>query len=112
MVEHLCSRGVMLLEPPLGPERRAPAERTELRLLHEGSKVTRVTDAIHEPGRLRVRFEYSVRGSDRSDDFCEEHTILTLPLAFYVAALEDAGLSVEHDRGWPSGPGLLVGRRS
>jgi SAM-dependent methyltransferase len=107
MSRHVSPGGVLLLEPPLGPERLRPSQRTTLRFTHHGAPVERVTDATHEPGRLCVRFDYSV-GAER---FSEEHPILTLPLAMFVDAMEQEGLEVDHDPTWPSGPGLLVGRQ-
>jgi hypothetical protein len=111
MVEHVRSEGVLLVEPPLGPEHLRPPRRSDLRTTHGGSRVTRTADAALEPGRLRIAFGYEVEGKDGRERFTEEHSILALSLDRYVAAIEASGLSVEHDAAWPSGPGLLTGRR-
>jgi SAM-dependent methyltransferase len=111
MAEHVSPTGVLLVEPPLGSERLQPPRRIDLRFAHGGSRITRTADAVLAPGRLDITFEYEIERKGTCDRFAEEHSILALSLDRYVAAMEASGLSVEHDVEWPSGPGLLVGRR-
>jgi SAM-dependent methyltransferase len=111
MTEHMRSTGVLLVEPPLGPERLLPPRRSDLHVSQDGSRITRSARAEPEPGRLRITFEYEIETEGMCERFAEEHSILALPLDRYVGAMEDSGLAVEHDAAWPSGPGLLVSRR-
>lgn len=111
MAAHLRPGGVLLVEPPLGPERLRPARRTHMSVDHGAAHIVRLTDAVHEAGRLRVRFEYRVEEPTGCEAFVEEHSILALPLSDVVELMKSNGLDVDHDAEWPSGPGLLVGRR-
>jgi hypothetical protein len=112
MAECLAPDGLLLMEPPLAPDQLAPAQEAELRFDHDGWSIERRTRARHEPARLRIRFDYTMRRGTRVERFSETHAIQSLPLDAYVRAFERAGLTAERDASWPSLGGLLIGRRA
>jgi SAM-dependent methyltransferase len=111
MAACLAPRGRLLLEPPLGPDQLEPPRPSSLSFEHEGRRVERATSARHEPGRLRIRFDFTVHGPEGTTRFSETHSILTLPPDVYARAFASAGLDLERDEGWTSLGGLLIGRR-
>jgi SAM-dependent methyltransferase len=110
MAQHVAPGGVLLVEPPLGPARLKPPERSTLSVVCDGGVVDRITTAQHEPGRLRILFDYAFENQSGVQSFREEHVILSLPVSFFRSALERIGCEVHLEDTWPSGAGLLLAR--
>lgn len=65
MADHLGNDGVLLIEPPIPPERLQPPQATTLAFVHGGLAWERETDASSDGERLHIRFAYRVVGELR-----------------------------------------------
>ncbi|MEZ4650921.1 MAG: class I SAM-dependent methyltransferase [Candidatus Eisenbacteria bacterium] len=64
MASHLSDDGVLLVEPPIAPERLAPPETTRFHFRHGGTRWERESSARVEGEFLRLRFTYRIVGHE------------------------------------------------
>lgn len=113
MAAHLADDGVLLLEPPVSPDRLHPPRTTMLHFVHEGRSWERETSARIEGPTLYIRFVLRcVDDDDPRFEVVDEQPIRLFRDEEIVAAMESAGLELEFDARGPSGLGLHVGRRA
>lgn len=112
MARHLAPFGVLIIEPWLTPERFDPhhmgrvvmAERPEVQAVRMNG--ARIDD------RLSVLdFHYLVARPGTVEHLTETHTLGHFTDDEHAAALQDAGLSVEHEDDGLMGRGLWIGQR-
>ena len=117
MSSHLAEDGVLLIEPPIPPERLDPPETISLRFRHGSAQWEREASARTEGERLHIRFTYRVVGDEPSSadvaptEIVDNQTIRLFSGHQIATAMERAGLEVEHDSRGPTGLGLWIGRK-
>ena len=109
MAAHLTGGGVLLLEPPLTPDRVQPPQASMLVAEVDGRRVERHTDAVLDGGALLITFRHRIDAAP--DEMVERHRIRLFERADYARAFARAGLRLVHEA-WPAfGTGLYVAVR-
>lgn len=111
MAAHLKPGGVLVLEPWLRPEQwesgRIDADFVDQPQL----KIARMNSTAREGDVSIIDFHYLVGGPKGIEYFSERLELGLFTHDEYLAALQDAGLDVEHQAGGLIGRGLYVGVR-
>jgi hypothetical protein len=111
LAAHVADGGVLVLEPWLTPDVWQPGRPHVLAADSEGLVLARVTVAGRH-GRISMTdMHYLVGTADGVEQFEEYHELGLFTHEEMRAALEDAGLIVEHDPDGLIGRGLWIGTR-
>lgn len=111
MARHVAPGGLLVVEPWFLPEQWAPGHVGALFVDEPDLKIARlnVSPAVSEV--LTLRFHYLVGTPQGVEEFAEDHVVGMFTHEQYVAAMDGAGLEVEHDPEGLMGRGLYIGTR-
>lgn len=94
MVCHLAPGGLLIIEPPVMPNRlQPPREQTDWFVV-DGRRIRRITSAVHRGDALEIRFRFE-RHADSTPLFTEVHRIALFDQATYEHAFAEAGCTAE-----------------
>jgi SAM-dependent methyltransferase len=111
LAAHVAPAGVLLVEPWVTPERWVPGRPHLLTAEREGLVFARVTHPDRNGRISTTDMHYLVGTRDGVESYREVHELGLFTEDEMCAALDGAGLAVEHDPEGLIGRGLWIGRR-
>jgi SAM-dependent methyltransferase len=112
MARHTAPGGLVIMEPWFTPDAWEERHVTANVVDEPDLKIARMAVSPPLTDPLTLTFHYLVATPDGVEHFTEDHVVGMFTHEAYVAALEGAGLAVEHDPEGLMGRGLYVGRRA
>lgn len=112
MARHTAPGGLVIIEPWFTPDAWEERHVTANVVDEPDLKIARMAASPPLTDPLTLTFHYLVATPNGVEHFTEDHVVGMFTHEAYVAALEGAGLAVEHDPKGLMGRGLYVGRRA
>jgi SAM-dependent methyltransferase len=109
MARHLALGGVLVVEPWFHPDQWFEGHVVADAANDDDIAVARVSRSTREGNTSRFEFHYAVARPESIETFMEPHVMGLWTIEEYSAAMESAGLAVEHDPVGLIGRGLFIG---
>ena len=110
MTQHLAKGGLLIVEPWLTPDVFKAGHLGSLFIDNDDLKIARINISRVEGRQSILDFHYLVGTPTGVDGLYEEHRMTLFTNEEYLAAFQNAGLSVERDADGLMGRGLFVGQ--